>query len=273
MFIINHLPTSCLSVAPRSQRPKKIIFPLESTVYTHFPDFSHPRFFDPRWYFAIRRTNYVPYTTMKITPPQHKANQANAQQSTGPKTPAGKEAVSQNAVTHGLTGKRLSLNEPEQAEFKKLAESMAGRFAPATPYEQTLTQQAAEYQWRLSRSFAVEHALTNKLVAEIIEENPGLSHDEAMAYLFADKQRSASLRLFMRYRGQHERGLRATIAQLEKAIAVRKEREAEVAWVQELAETQQKAAVIENGFVSKNSTAPLAEVATEPLKTLTAQNA
>ena len=211
-------------------------------------------------------------TTMKITPPQHKANQANAQMSTGPKTPAGKEAVSNNAVTHGMAGKRLSVSADEQAEFDKLADSITGRFLPATPYEQTLTRQVAEFQWRLSRSFAVEQALVNKLVAEIIEENPGLSHDEAMACIFADKQRVASLRLFMRYRAQFERGLRDTISQLEKAIAVRREREQAVEWAAEAAQATEKVAVIKNGFVSQNPTAAPAAAVAQHLKAFTAQN-
>ena len=33
---------------------------------------------------------------------QTKANQKNARKSTGPKTPAGKARVSQNALTHGI---------------------------------------------------------------------------------------------------------------------------------------------------------------------------
>ena len=44
------------------------------------------------------------------TPSQINANQVNAQQSTGPRSPEGKARVAQNALRHGLTARHLFLS-------------------------------------------------------------------------------------------------------------------------------------------------------------------
>lgn len=46
------------------------------------------------------------------------ANRRNAQKSTGPRTPQGKAAVSQNAVKHGLLARQDVINLESQADFE-----------------------------------------------------------------------------------------------------------------------------------------------------------
>ena len=46
---------------------------------------------------------------MLISDKQHEANRQNAQHSTGPKTPEGKEAVRHNALTYGLRTRSMFL--------------------------------------------------------------------------------------------------------------------------------------------------------------------
>ncbi len=47
------------------------------------------------------------------------ANQRNAQRSTGPKTPEGKEQSRRNALKHGLTGAGVVLPERDAAEVER----------------------------------------------------------------------------------------------------------------------------------------------------------
>jgi hypothetical protein len=65
-----------------------------------------------------------------MTPQQLAANRANAQQSTGPKTEAGKRRSSLNAFRHGLTG-QVHIATPEEMDaFRKHCETLREAFAP-----------------------------------------------------------------------------------------------------------------------------------------------
>jgi hypothetical protein len=48
------------------------------------------------------------------------ANRANAQKSTGPRTPEGKAVVSLNSLTHGIRCSRVVLPGDDEAEFLQL---------------------------------------------------------------------------------------------------------------------------------------------------------
>ncbi len=50
------------------------------------------------------------------TEAQKLANRRNAQKSTGPRTPQGKAAVSQNAVKHGLLAAHVVITSESQAD-------------------------------------------------------------------------------------------------------------------------------------------------------------
>ena len=52
------------------------------------------------------------------TKAQIKANQQNAQKSTGPQTAQGKAVVSQNAVKHGLFAAEAVINGENQADYE-----------------------------------------------------------------------------------------------------------------------------------------------------------
>ena len=55
---------------------------------------------------------------------QIEPNRKNAEKSTGPKTPEGKQAVASNAVTHGLFARQLILNDEDPTEYQALVDGL-----------------------------------------------------------------------------------------------------------------------------------------------------
>ena len=86
------------------------------------------------------------------TAAQITANRLNAQASTGPRTEAGKAAVAQNSVTHGLSSKNFALlpNE-DRAAFAALVTALEEEHQPETPTESFLVLELARAQWRIER--------------------------------------------------------------------------------------------------------------------------
>src|SRR5260370_32936272 len=56
---------------------------------------------------------------MSTSPERLAANAANAQHSTGPRTPEGRARSSQNARTHGLTARAVIVEPHEREEFEQ----------------------------------------------------------------------------------------------------------------------------------------------------------
>jgi len=56
---------------------------------------------------------------------QLRANKANAQKSTGPRTQAGKQRSRLNARQHGLTAKLLVIGDEDPADFDELRASLS----------------------------------------------------------------------------------------------------------------------------------------------------
>jgi hypothetical protein len=86
------------------------------------------------------------------TEAQVEANRQNAQKSTGPKTPEGKAAVSQNALKHGLFAVQDVLTTENQAEFDLMRDEMLAELAPVGVVESLLARRAVNLAWRLKRA-------------------------------------------------------------------------------------------------------------------------
>jgi hypothetical protein len=86
------------------------------------------------------------------TEAQVQANCRNAQKSTGPRTPEGKEKVSQNAVTHGLPARLVIIRGEDPGEFECYRDQMLGDLAPAGPVESLLAERIVNLAWRLQRA-------------------------------------------------------------------------------------------------------------------------
>ncbi len=58
---------------------------------------------------------------------QVSANRKNAQKSTGPRTPEGKAVVSENAVKHGLSARKVVIHGEDRAEFDRFRGQLLGQ--------------------------------------------------------------------------------------------------------------------------------------------------
>jgi len=87
------------------------------------------------------------------------ANQANAQHSTGPRTPEGKAAVSQNSATFGLFAARDLVRPEDQSEYDELRAGLEAELCPATTMERTHAMEILHASWRLRRCAVVEAGL------------------------------------------------------------------------------------------------------------------
>src|SRR5712692_6901613 len=92
------------------------------------------------------------------TQAQINANRINAQKSTGPKTPEGREAVRLNGLKHGLASDILVLPGESISDFENLLDSLEAEHQPATPTEVILVRQMAMSSWRLQRVLHMEAA-------------------------------------------------------------------------------------------------------------------
>jgi hypothetical protein len=96
---------------------------------------------------------------MSTSPAQLAANAANAQYSSGPRTPEGKARSSQNASKHGLTAREVVIAPGEQEEFDHLAADYQADVQPQGAIQQTLFNQLVAAAWNLRRIGRMEAEL------------------------------------------------------------------------------------------------------------------
>lgn len=79
-------------------------------------------------------------------------NRKNALNSTGPKTLAGKAAVSKNAVKHGAYSEALTMLRESPESFATLRAGMVESFRPVGAMEENLVERMASLWWRMERA-------------------------------------------------------------------------------------------------------------------------
>jgi hypothetical protein len=105
------------------------------------------------------------------------ANRANAQHSTGPRTPEGKARASRNAIRHGLLASQLVLSVEDRAEFEMFRAGLVEEYRPAGTQELMLVSQIADSFWRLRRAKSIETAMFERyLDAESASPSMTLAH-------------------------------------------------------------------------------------------------
>ncbi|HEY6392842.1 MAG TPA: hypothetical protein VIX89_16295 [Bryobacteraceae bacterium] len=88
---------------------------------------------------------------MSTSPARLAANAANAQHSTGPRTPEGQARSSQNARTHGLTARDVIIAPGEHEEFEQLLNDYETAVKPQDGLQQTLFEELVAAAWNLRR--------------------------------------------------------------------------------------------------------------------------
>jgi hypothetical protein len=87
------------------------------------------------------------------------ANRANAQKSTGPRTPEGKRRSALNATRHGILAQVLHLPEEEMVAYDEFTAPYVSSLCPVGQTETELARACADLQFRLHRLSAAEHNL------------------------------------------------------------------------------------------------------------------
>lgn len=138
------------------------------------------------------------------------ANQANAANSTGPRTPGGRSRSAVNARTHGLTGRTLIVHDDEREAFDQLVTALHNDLKPHGALEDQLFDQVLQSSWNLRRMSRNEAGL----IDADLPEDPALVESNAKRLQLLDLYRSRAERSLYRAidalrRLQSERAFRA----------------------------------------------------------------
>ena len=138
---------------------------------------------------------------MIISQKQQEANRRNAQHSTGPATPAAKEAIRFNALTYGLRTRASILPDENAADYSQLWDELDADWQPQTRTERLYLETMVTSQWLLKR------------VAE----------SEQKIYLFIafGEERFKMLGYVAKQRAQLERSFRTAIADMKQSRQAR----------------------------------------------------
>ena len=145
-------------------------------------------------------------------------NRANAQHSTGPRSPEGKLASSRNSLKHGLASGELIIAGEDRTAFDALLRDLIEEHQPANVTESLLITEMAQSWWLAQRAIRLQN--------------------ECFSEYGVDEKR---LSLFLRYQTTHERAFHKALNTL---LRLKQSRAHE-----------QAASKI--GFVSQNSLDPL----------------
>ncbi len=128
------------------------------------------------------------------------ANRANAEKSTGPKTPETKAVSAMNALRHGLTGQVNLMPDEDREAHDKFCAAIVESLAPEGALEIQFAQAVAEDNWRMNRGRAIEtnmFALGNLYMRTALG-NPEIKGAISAAETFAeDPKKFQLLSLYM----------------------------------------------------------------------------
>jgi hypothetical protein len=98
-------------------------------------------------------------------------NRANSLHSTGPRTAAGKQRSSRNALRHGLTADSPVLPSEDRAAYETHRRRFFDEYRPATPTESQLVTELADTSWRLNRIPLLEAEVLARAAAPVPPED------------------------------------------------------------------------------------------------------
>jgi hypothetical protein len=154
-------------------------------------------------------------------------NRTTAQRSTGPRTDAGKQRSSLNALRHGLTGQTIVLPTDDHSAYQCHSQSFLDEYHPKGATETQLVQSLIDTSWRINRAATVETNLFSLGITEM-EDRIRANHPEAeaalaMALAFREHMRAfASISINSQ---RLSRQFEPTLAQLRQIQAERRKTE------------------------------------------------
>jgi hypothetical protein len=154
------------------------------------------------------------------TPNRSEINRNNSQHSTGPKTEAGKQRSSLNALRHGLTGQIVVMPTEDLRAYQLHLKSFTDEYNPQGATEANLVQALADTSWRLNRVAALE---TNLLTLGIA--NGGSPIDDAMSIVASLESQSKALSNLSLHSQRLSRQFERTVAQLRELQKARQMKE------------------------------------------------
>ncbi len=115
------------------------------------------------------------------TAAQIAANQANARQSTGPATPAGKAASARNALRHGFRSQSVLLPGDDPAEYADLLAELHAHFPATDLTTERCVREMADSEWRLRRARLHLETLLHRQLAELTATTPPANGQSPLA--------------------------------------------------------------------------------------------
>ena len=186
---------------------------------------------------SLNSHNENPAPLRRLSEKQLAANRANAQHSTGPRTPEGKARSSQNARKHGFAAASFAVVRLEPLDaLANLRADLIATYQPVNSQELFAIERIALAQQNLLRLAALETGLLTSALDRAIDSNGEhplrpLSQDliddipllrsQNRHYALADGFRQMASesdvwRLFLRYQAQTERLYRRAIEEFER---------------------------------------------------------
>ena len=163
-----------------------------------------------------------------ISEKQLEANRRNAQQSTGPKTEAGKARCALNAGKDPLTGQVHIMTEEDRVAFNALSTRLTKAYDPQGEDELQLARLVIMGTWRLHRITAIEDntfALGHERNGKSIETGHAEINAAFAGAITWEKESKALERLSI-YEQRLNRTMHKNLAALQALQATRKAREA-----------------------------------------------
>jgi hypothetical protein len=117
------------------------------------------------------------------TPAQVLANKANAQLSTGPRTPEGRARSAANSTSHGLSAAFRVLPHEDQEDFDELVEDLVKEHEPSSCHQVYLVEQIAKTWWTVARAQRLETRALEYL-AGLLEPSPDDPDSMIIAKMF-----------------------------------------------------------------------------------------
>jgi hypothetical protein len=139
---------------------------------------------------------------------QAAANRRNAQLSTGPRTPEGREISSRNSQQHGVLSQRVTTDVEGNEIYERMLSSFMDEYGPRSETELLLVERLANLFWRERRLIQTERSQLSSQQSDIYAVS--LAKDQSLT--LTDQL------LIGRYQTMLTNQINITIAQIERLM-------------------------------------------------------